>query len=423
MMWDRGRLALIAGVTLVVALLSGFLAPGAAALPASPSAPPGRPVGLSEQYLSSEASFAGLGNFKPLQEQVFGEGTLSVNPRRRGVVAWCGTGYMGLQDGRTVVHVPTAGALRRIAAWLAGRAGHGYGTSCHQVALGSQPGQIFASFVLWPDCQGSRTPRVINGSFGLYTDDDGKTWTFVPVPHGRSEPSFQGFSYGPAGQVQASFSPKPGSAYELTTDGGRRWSLVPATATPCSLRRLCAYFNAAPPSVVCIGFSGPWASLEVSLDGGTMWTTPFQVVGYQSFATLVALGGQAALLVSNGGGSAVEPVAGTTAPKSPVMFSSDRGRSWHAIAVPPISGRQPSQFGPIIVVLPDGDLLYVGASLVHGSPGWQLLRKGAKEWCTVKEPPGSAISASWATVTVTGGEVWWMVGGKAEVANPRSITC
>lgn len=67
-----------------------------------------------------------------------------------------------------------------------------------------------------------------------------------------------------------------------------------------------------PPSVDCDGYTGPWASLEVSLDNGRSWSSPFEVVGYGSFATLVVVSAAEALLVGGGGGSAAEPVVGTT---------------------------------------------------------------------------------------------------------------
>lgn len=244
----------------------------------------------------------------------------------------------------------------------------------------------------------------------------------MPAPHSSSELSFGRFSYSLSGQVQASFLPEPGAAREVAADGGRHWTFVAAAAKPCPALGLCAYLAAAPPSVVCLGFPGPWASLEVSLDAGKKWTSPFQVVGYQPLATLVRLGGDDALLVSGGGGSSAEAVAGTTAPDRPVMFTADRGRSWQAIAVQPVPGHRPIAFGASIAVLPDGDLLYVSPSPYGRSPGWQLLRRGSNAWCAVEEPPSSDVGTSSSTFTVTDGEVWWLAGSRAEMANPASIT-
>jgi len=422
---DRHRSRLARGATAILALavLAGLVEPPPSALSSTLPARRAGSVVLSRQRPGRQLSFASLGSFKPAASEVFGEGTLSVNPRRPKVVAWCGEGYVSIQDGRSVLHLATAAALKAIARWLAGRAGAQYGTSCHQVALGPGPGQAFAAFVLWPDCDALRTPPVIDGSFGLYTDDYGRTWSFVPTPRGLSELSFGRFSYGRSGQVQASFSTEPGAPYEVTSDGGRHWSFVAAAATPCPSLGLCAYLASAPPSVVCLGFPGPWASLQVSLDAGGKWSSPFQVVGYQSFATLVVLAGGEALLVSGGGGSGAEAVAGTTAPNSPVMFTADRGRLWQAISVPPVPGHRLTDFGPSIAVLPDGDLLYVSPSPYGSSPGWQLLRRGSRAWCSVKEPPAWAVGASSSTFTVTDGEVWWLVGAKAKVASPASIVC
>jgi hypothetical protein len=249
----------------------------------------------------------------------------------------------------------------------------------------------------------------------MYTTDNGKDWSFVPVPKRAAESSFNAFSYGPGGTVQASFSQVPGEPLEITADGGRHWSLVGATR--CSALGPCAYLSSSPPSVDCDGFSGQWASLEVSLEGGRKWSSPFEVVGYKSYATLVALSADQALLVGAGGGSAAEPVAGTTAPASSVMLTVDRGRSWQALAVPSPAGLGRSDFGPDIAVLPDGDLLHVGPS------DWQLLRRGSISWCDVRDPGTSFVVGAAATFTITGGKVWWLDGGKAKHVSPSSIGC
>jgi hypothetical protein len=285
------------------------------------------------------------------------------------------------------------------------------------VAIGASAGQVFASFVLWPDCTASHTPSVINASFGMYTADNGEAWSFVPVPKGAAESSFSGFSYGPGGTVQASFSQMPRGPFEVTADGGRRWSLMGTQAIRCPALGPCAFLSSSPPSVSCDGFSGRWASLEVSPDGGRNWSSPLEVVGYQSYATLVALSADEALLVSAGRGTAVEPVAGTTAPASSVMLTADRGRSWQALAVPSPAGLGRPDFGPDFAVLPDGDLLHVGPS--H----WQLLRRGSTSWCDVRDPAMSFVVGAAATFTITGGKVWWLDGGTAKQVSPLSIGC
>jgi hypothetical protein len=404
----------VAAVTALVAITLGLL-PAAEA--SSAPTPPGSAARTTAPRPGRVATFASLGSFKPLSTQAFGEGTFSVNPARPGAVAWCRDDFVAVQDLRAEIEVPTTAALERIAKWFAGRAGERYQMSCQQVALGTSPGQVFASFVLWPDCQAFPTPSIINATFGMYTGDNGKAWSFVPAPQNASQSSFNSFSYEPGGAVQASFSQLPGGPLEVTADGGRHWSLVAAHATRCPALGPCAYFSSAPPSVDCDGFTGPWASLKVSLDGGRKWSSPFGVVGYQSYTTLVALSADQALLVGAGGGSAAEPVAGTTAPTSTVMLTVDRGRSWQALAVPSPIGPGSSGSGADIAVLPDGDLLNVGSSR------WQLLRRGSSSWCDVQEPPTSLVADTASTFTVTGGRVWWLDEGKAEQVSAVSIGC
>ena len=368
-------------------------------------------VGRSE----GTVSFAILGRFKPLSEETFGEGTISVNTARPDAVAWCGDRGVDVQVGESVAVVPTAAALAGIARRLAGRAGKKYVMACLQAMLGTEPGQVFASFTLLPYCESSAPVYI--ATFGLYSGDNGKAWSFVPVPAGASELSFSSFSYGARGVIEASFSPVPGGALEVTADGGEHWRPVGARPRRCPLTGPCEYFRPVPPSVDCIGFGGTWASLEVSTDSGREWSSPFQVVGYQSYATLVVLGPDKALLVTSGG---EEPVAGETAPPSAVMLTTDSGRSWDAISVPSVP-RQAS--GPIIAVLPDGDLLYVGAGLGFSSPGWQLLRRGSRAWCKVRVPAASEVVTSEPTLTVADGKVWWMDGAKVHSTAPDSVVC
>jgi hypothetical protein len=356
-----------------------------------------------------------LGRFTPLSEETFGEGTISMNPARPGAVGWCGQRGVEVKVGRRVAEVATAGALARIARSLAGRAGKNYVMACQQAALGTGPGQVFASFTLVPDCQGSPSPYI--AMFGLYTDDNGRAWSFVPSPRGLSALSFSSFSYDARGAVEASFSPVPGGPLEVTADGGERWTSLAARPERCPLSGPCEYVRPVPPSVDCIGFGGTWASLEVSADSDRTWSAPFQVVGYQSYATAVVLGPAKALLVTSGGD---EPVANETAPPSPVMLTTDSGRSWDALSVPSVP-KQGS--GPIIAVLLDGDLLYVGAALGFSSPGWKLLRRGSNAWCQVREPSVPGVATWEPTLTVTDGKVWWLDGAKLDSAAPASITC
>lgn len=404
-------------VAVLTALVAITLVPVPAALASSGPTSTGSAVRTAASQAGRVTSFAGLGEFKPLSTETFGEGTLSVNPARPGVVAWCAGGSVAVQGLHSETEVPTTAAIKRIASWLAGRAGTQYRMSCQQVAVGASAGQVFASFVLWPDCTASHTPSVINASFGMYTADNGEAWSFVPLPKGATESSFNVFNYGPGGTVQASFSPMPRGPFEVTADGGRRGSLMGPQAIRCPALGPCAFLSSSPPSVNCDGFSGRWASLDVSLDGGRKWSSPLEVVGYQSYATLVALSANEALLVSAGGGTAAEPVAGTTAPASSVMLTVDRGRSWQALAAPSPAALGGPDFGPDIAVLPDGDLLHVGPS------DWQLLRRGSTSWCEVRDPAMSFVVGAAATFTITGGKVWWLDGGRAKHVSPSSIGC
>ncbi len=220
-------------VAVLTALVAITLVPVPAALASSGPTSTGSAVRTAASQAGRVTSFAGLGEFKPLSTETFGEGTLSVNPARPGVVAWCAGGSVAVQGLHSETEVPTTATLKRIASWLAGRAGTQYRMSCQQVAVGASAGQVFASFVLWPDCTASHTPSVINASFGMYTADNGEAWSFVPLPKGAAESSFNVFNYGPGGTVQASFSPMPRGPFEVTADGGRRGSLMGPQAIRC----------------------------------------------------------------------------------------------------------------------------------------------------------------------------------------------
>ena len=124
-MWDRHRSRLVRAATAILALavVAGLVELSPSALSSTMPARPAGSVVLSRQRPGRQLSFASLGSFKPAASEVFGEGTLSVNPGRPNVVAWCGEGYVSIQDGRSVLHLPTAAALKAIARWLRGRAG------------------------------------------------------------------------------------------------------------------------------------------------------------------------------------------------------------------------------------------------------------------------------------------------------------
>jgi hypothetical protein len=90
--------------------------------------------------------------------------------------------------------------------------------------------------------------------------------------------------------------------------------------------------------------------------------------------------------------------------------STDSGLTWSDIAVPLLPDQQPG-FGvgigtDGITLMPDGALVATGQQ--DSNNDWLLLRPGTDAWCRVTTPGTGAQGIADSTVTVIGGQLWWL---------------
>jgi hypothetical protein len=233
----------------------------------------------------------------------------------------------------------------------------------------------------------------------LVTRDGGRTWVPIPVPPGSGAAGFGGFRYRGA-QLQALFArriegapaayPEFGAtrvATEIFSADGQSWRHAPLTCPPLGP---CATFDAY--QLGNCAMNGTFQTLLRSTDGGARWPL-------LTFPDPVQACGEAELAITSRRGEVLVDSTGTY----PVLRTTDGGATWQDVAIPRRAGMGE------LAMLPDGELL-----MAHGlgdQGRWQLLRRGARRWCTVRTPaPAIQRRTQITPVTVIANQLWWLTG-------------
>lgn len=253
----------------------------------------------------------------------------------------------------------------------------------------NDPRTLYASFLAIRRRYASAPPLY---SVLYETRNLGRSWRSVPVPAGYSQGDFGGMRTVRRGQgraVEVVFghraapSPRfPGESTvkataELSADGGARWRV---SGLSCPARGPCVRFGAMPGMLPGMG-AADLEPLVTSSDGGKRWHALRWPAGDVMAQGLAPGGAELAWL----GGNRLAFV--DAASQYPLRVSSDGGRSWQAVALPPLpggkasgavtAGASPAQ---VLMLLPGGTLLAGTGSGVGVAARWWVLSPGARRW-------------------------------------------
>jgi len=260
-----------------------------------------------------------------------------------------------------------------------------------------QPGALYATFPA--EKAGIGVPPIYFD--GETSFDDGQSWQIVPAPDGYTLAQFGGFQT-VDGAVQALFQQPAGwskappefLADQLGADGS--WN--PATFA-CPATGPCIRFGPAPTGIGSCAMNARVRSLLYSIDGGAS----FAAAAWPSYVDACGISQVAAL-------SDTDAVLFTPRDPYPVRITRDGGRTWSAVALPPLPGSDATEPASFVALqlLPDGSLL------ASGDPGWLVLLPGGASWCSAALPTIALPD----TVRPIGDQLWWLDSGASSSTPP-----
>jgi hypothetical protein len=337
--------------------------------------------------------------------------TMSVSPLDPNRLAYCASGSIRLsQDGgKTWTSISTSPVTQLAAAsqYPLGPGNPSQSPACNAVTLDSSyPDSFYAVFETMSKEYGA--PPIYYR--GYFTHDHGKTWQLVPEPSGNSASSSEmgrfGWFWTDGKVVQALYSGNPASPdaspsviIEQTTDGGANWSIASLICPP---NGPCLRWGDGPGMISGMGAELP-QMVMASQNNGQTWQSTGQSIETRTFGPheLVALAQNQALLIS---GSA----------DYPLRYTEDNGKTWQALALPPLPETDPSNMVGYLglQMLPDGSLLAMNPD----TGVWWALPPEARDWCST-----SVTSPDKATVLfqAAGDRFWWFT---ASSQNPQSAS-
>ncbi len=372
--------------------------------------------GHAQLKVQPPPTFASLGKITPTALLTGGLSQVASDPTNPGQIDWCSHGVikvMGTSGTKTISTAPVGELLKQLGFGLTGTPGSP--ANCTAVAsngTGVTPKVVVAAFSVAPQ---KYAPPVAD--VALMTKNKGVTWQPVPVPKGASMDGFGGFRYqGNLLEVlfRRDYSASSASSIyvnplvEVTSDGGSSWSVqnlyCPMTG-PCVTFGLFSNGN-------CAGL-GSSQSVIYSTDNGQSWIQPHwpKIVRTCSESQLVAL--------PNGQELFVESES-----QYLLRLSSDCGKTWSDICIPPLGGIQPGygfgRGGANLLMLPSGSLLVTGQ---HGnSHNWELLQPRSTKWCSVSGlSSGVQRSAIYGSVYAAGGKLWWFTASNNPVPSVNQL--
>ena len=377
--------------------------------------------GFGALTVTASPTFASINSAGWREQASDGWQPITANPVTPSTTAWCTGGTIVIEAAGRTSRIPTKSAQRVLTAMGFPPPPGESATdalSCDTLALlGSQTAgvpAVVAGFGVEPPDQ-----NPLFADVALLTRDGGKTWTPLPTPPNVKADSFGGFRY-QGDAVAALFSPSgdgsqagyPAPSVEISSDAGRSWRM---TTLACPTSGPCITFGPFQPGNCAK--DGAYEPVIASTDGGHHWALASLDQSLDACWPVQ--------LLTEADGSEVLVDSSST---FTVQRSTDAGRTWHNIAVPPVPDRQVGYgYDGATIALPDGSLLAIGQNITRP---WMLLRPGATSWCDVRNP--NTINQDflfYGDPRPIGDQLWWLTsandstGATAHHVALAELTC
>ncbi len=277
--------------------------------------------------------------------------------------------------------------------------------TCEDVALDpSHPKTVYAGFQA---SQGGLIPP--SYEVALVTSNMGRSWQFVPPPHGDSLMDFAGFVERPSG-VEMLYSSnyffplKSGQSATFvaatSSTGGRSWTDV---RLGCPAGAPCVIFGPEAPQGAC-GMSEWQQSVLVGATYEYRATTRWRAAG--AVTSVSQCGSQQLVATASGD----EFLVDHSRPNA-LLYTHD-GIHWTAVSLPkidgaPVGGRSVS-FGQMMTLVANGALIAVAGSPLETAERLEMLKPGSTAWCitsavlpaATRQDPVAAIQSSESALVV-----------------------
>lgn len=355
--------------------------------------------GYGALTVTAPPTFASINSAGWREQETDGWQPITADPATPSTTAWCTGGAIIIDAAGRTTTVPTGRAAQAVltAMGFPPSPGDTGPLSCDTLALlgsgNAGTPAVVAGFGVQPADQ-----EPLYADVALVTRDGGKSWTPLPTPRGVNPDSFGGFRY-EASAVTAVFTPSgngPQGSYptppaETSSDAGRSWH---ANTLGCRISGPCITFGAFQPGNCAK--NGAYEPVIASTDDGHHWapTSLDQNLDACWPAQLLREADGSEVLVDSSSTFTVER-------------STDDGRTWADIDVPPIPDQQVGDgYNGAIIALPGGSLLALGQDITHP---WMLLRPDTTTWCDVRTV--STINQNflfYGDPRAIGDQLWWL---------------
>jgi hypothetical protein len=352
--------------------------------------------GFGALTVTAAPTFASINSTTWRAQAIDGSQPITANPAMPSTTGWCKGGAIAVDaDGHTTT-IPTSKSAQAALTAMGFPPPQGASDTeltCDTLALlgngvAGAPA-VVAGFGVEPPDQ-----EPLYADVALLTRDGGKTWTPVPTPRGVKPDGFGGFRYlGDA--VAALFIPSgttdPAPVVETSSDAGRTW--LP-TQMSCPTSGPCITFGSFQPGN-CAKNGGYQPVIE-STDGGRHWAMT-------SLDENLDACWPAQLLTAADGSEVLVDSSSTFT----VERSTDAGRTWADIAIPPVPGRPVGDgYDSAVIGLPGGSLLAMSQNI---NDPWMLLHPGATSWCDVRTPNTiNQDTVFFGGPRAIGDQLWWL---------------
>ena len=355
--------------------------------------------GLGALTITAAPTFASINSASWSAQAIDGSQPITANPATPSTTAWCKGGAIAIDvDGRTTT-IPTGKAAQAALTAMGFPPSSGESDTeltCDTLALlgngiAGAPA-VVAGFGVQPPDQ-----EPLEADVALLTRDGGKSWTLVPTPRGVRPDSFGGFRYvGDA--VTVLFTPSgttdPAPVVETSSDAGVSWR---GTNLTCPTSGPCITFGSFQPGNCAK--NGGYQPVIASTDGGHHWALT-------SLDENLDACWPAQLLTAADGSEVLVDSSSTFT----VERSTDGGRTWADIEIPPVPNRPVGDgYDGAVIGLPGGSLLAMSEDITDP---WMLLRPGATTWCDVRTPDTTnQDSVFYGGPRAIGDQLWWLTSG------------
>ena len=360
---------------------------------------------------SHSVPWASLGVVRPLLTQPSGWGSPIAAQPRSATSGWCSPKGVEISSGggrSTLISDTSVGQMLKTSR-LALSSSPGSSrevATCEDIALDpSHPKTVYAGFQA---SQGGEIPP--SYEVALVTSNMGKSWRFVPPPHGYTLTDFAGFVERPSG-VEMLYS----SNYFFPLKSGQSASFVAATSSTgggswtdvrlgCPAGAPCVIFGPEAPQGAC-GMSEWQQSVLVGATNVYRATTRWRAAGAVTSVSQCS----SQQLVATASGD--EFLIDRSRPNA-LLYTHD-GIHWTAVSLPkidgaPVGGRF-APFGQVMTLAANGALIAVSGSPLATAEHLEILKAGSTAWCVTRavlpaatrQDPVDAIQSSESALVVS----------------------